>query len=168
MSPVIPEETITLENVQLALKYLRSGEFRKTPPLSPNLLIVRQTLPDPSAKVVPALAVSWMLQQVVSEEFERLRKRMGLRLPSRTETYDDLLMLIERDGRTNNHLLIGWSWVYHHYTIPDFSTLAREFAQKVRVDTRTLQRHHQRALSDLTFILLQREGCLKLEGGPGQ
>lgn len=137
----------------------RKCEIRRKTPLS-GLVLVQRILQDPCYppnSVTPTYAVTWLMTNLVTSEFARMRRRYGRTLLPSDSMYEEVIREIQCDRQSDNPSLIGWSWLYHHYVTPDFNMHQEMFASHIGVDTRTLRRYVKQELIRLTQMIIAKE-----------
>ncbi|MCA9904454.1 MAG: ATP-binding protein [Anaerolineae bacterium] len=111
----------------------------------------------PLGRVGKELAVRFVVADVLQAEYARLRKLCGLDeivVPDVASTVRDEIQL---DARTQNIILLGWSWLCWRYLYPELNIRPEGFCRIANIDERTLRRYQRSAISRLTDILLRRE-----------
>ncbi len=138
---------------------LYTARARRSSPLE-SLWVIDQRLRDPDhppAQDGRGVILASLLVELITAELAHHRRVNGLAVPDHTETRDEALAQIGRDGGAENVELLSWSWLYYRYVRVELSLTAGEFARAAHIDSRTRVRVRAHALRRLSERLIERE-----------
>jgi len=151
---------INRNEVRRALDRLLYHASNRSPSDLIYLLLVDDFLSQPSAPSSlhdREFALNDILTSLIYEKFAALRQVLDLDEPNARSTKAEAIATIERDAQINNHDLMAWSWLYHHYIRVDLDISQVEFSRAAHLEGRTLRRYQNHALNRLTTDLNARE-----------
>jgi hypothetical protein len=116
-----------------------------------------QIVTERIAGVLPAsmyrrrIALQTLLMEIVLNNYQQLRTRLGLGPVITEGTLVQAAEAIAEDGRTSNPRLIGWSCLYHLYLRDDLRLTQEQFSGYAVAEPRTVRRYQQYVLTE--FVL---------------
>ena len=130
-----------------------------------TLLMVKALQNDPT---LPRLersnvyAVSFVLIEAVRTLLKRNRILVGLASDLELEYKIAFEADIDLDGKSENNILIGLSYLYHCHIRADLNLSQHEFAELCAVVPRTLRRYQDDAISEIWRYLIEEERKLRV------
>jgi hypothetical protein len=146
---------IRLSDVRQALRTLWSSSTTHLANPLHFLNLVDEALTDPDLPCTiqdREYIFNERLTELVSRCYSASRKAMRLGEPA-----VDYLDTLQEEAHCGSLVLLGWSWLYHHFVRVDMNLSAEVFCAAVDIDGRTLRRYQNRTIMRLTTVLISEE-----------
>ena len=156
---------ISQQHVRQALMALRSASAPHTTNPLLTLQLVEEALSDPALPhntCEHQYILNEKLIDLICSGYVRHRQALGLDIPPPFMNQAAAEQYILQDGRKDNRILLGWSWLYFHYVRVDLNITSDSFCGQAGLDARTLRRYQQQAIARLTAEVIAEERRVRL------
>lgn len=151
---------LTVDHMQMAMEFLRTGRLSEDHPLLGSIAVHLQLYLTPlPARNRYLYALGNMLSDLIVDLYTRYRQLHGLHSPDPDATLAFVIDELAADAVYNHPPLIGASLLYHRYVRTDLALDIQKMMQTFALSDRTGRRYQREVLETLTHQFLQLESA---------